>query len=203
MPNLKVTLYIRITTPDGKRKMCKPIFASRRRLKPLCAEGFGHQPDGEYYLRYAGKWECAGNDAYVALDRLADKQRELRCTENVVPNSSPGAVTRPSAVRMTLDPAVREHLTTGKAAEKDWRKHTLQYYTLSLKLFRESCAKAYLDEIDDDDLRFFKFFLRKQQTQTKAVKNASPPRPISTQTCKAMQNGHEYLAKSGQFREQS
>ena len=45
MPNLKVTLYIRIVTPEGKRKMCKPVNASRGRLKPLHAQGFGHQPD--------------------------------------------------------------------------------------------------------------------------------------------------------------
>ena len=34
MSNLKVTLYIRITTPEGKRKMCKPVYASRGRLSP-------------------------------------------------------------------------------------------------------------------------------------------------------------------------
>ena len=32
MPHTKVALYIRITTPDGKRKMCKPLYASRGRL---------------------------------------------------------------------------------------------------------------------------------------------------------------------------
>ena len=29
MAHQKVTLYIRITTPDGKRKMCKPARAAR------------------------------------------------------------------------------------------------------------------------------------------------------------------------------
>jgi len=56
------------------------------------------------------------------------------------------------------------YLTTGKAAEKDWRKHTLQCYTLALKLFRESCKKTFLEEIDGDDLRQFKIFLRSQKT---------------------------------------
>jgi len=32
MPHLKVTLYLRITTAEGKRKMCKPLYASRGRL---------------------------------------------------------------------------------------------------------------------------------------------------------------------------
>ena len=37
MPNLKVTLYIRIVTPEGKRKMRKPVYVSPGRLKPLYA----------------------------------------------------------------------------------------------------------------------------------------------------------------------
>ncbi len=32
MPHLKVTLYLRITTAEGKRKLCKPVYASRGRL---------------------------------------------------------------------------------------------------------------------------------------------------------------------------
>jgi len=178
MPNLKVTLYIRIMTPEGKRKMCKPVYASRGLLKPLHAEGFGHQPDGEYYLRNAGKWEAVGNDPYVALDRLADKQRELRCTASAVPNSSPAVVSKLSVPRMTLDVAIQEYLTTGKAAEKNWRKHTLQCYKLGLKLFRESCTKAYLHEIDGDDLRRFKVLLRKQETQTKTVRKKIDDRTV-------------------------
>ena len=83
MPNFKVTLYIRIVTPDGKRKMCKPVYASRGRLKPLYAtdargNSLGHHPEGEYYLRYAGKWESVGNDPYVALDRFEQRKFELR-----------------------------------------------------------------------------------------------------------------------------
>jgi hypothetical protein len=158
--------------------MCKPVYASRGRLKPLHAEGFGHHPDGEYYLRYAGKWEAVGNDAYVVLDRLAEKQRELRCTANAVPNSSASVLTKPSVVPMTLNAAIREYVTTGKAAEKDWRKHTVQCYTLGLELFRESCTKAYLDDVNGDDLRRFKVFLRKQQTQTKIVTKRISDRTI-------------------------
>lgn len=183
MPNLKVTLYIRIITPEGKRKMCKPVYASRGRLKPLHAadaagKSLGHHPEGEYYLRYARKWEAIGNDPYVALDRLSDKQRELRCPANPVSNSSAVAVTKPSTLRMKLDTAIQEYLTTGKAAEKNWRRHTVQCYTLGLKLFRESCSKTYLNEIDGDDLRRFKVFLRKQQTQTKTFKKRIDDRTV-------------------------
>ncbi len=66
--------------------------------------------------------------------------------------------------RLTVEAAINGYMTTGKAAQKDWRKHTRQCYTLCLKLFRESCTKTYMDEIDGDDLRVFKVFLRKQKT---------------------------------------
>jgi hypothetical protein len=54
MPHLKVTLYIRITTADGKRKMCKPVYASRGRLKPLYAadaKGKRTERDGAQFSR--------------------------------------------------------------------------------------------------------------------------------------------------------
>jgi len=75
MPHLKVTLYLRIATAEGKRKLCKPVYASRGRLKPLYAadakgNSLGHHPEGEYYLRYAARTEAVGNDPYIALDRL-------------------------------------------------------------------------------------------------------------------------------------
>lgn len=157
MPPLKVTLYIRITTAEGKRKMCKPVYASRGRLKPLPALGFGHQPDGEYYLRYAGKWEAVGNDPYVASDRLEQRKGELTqsartdCADS--PGQPSGAVKSQPPRAITLDAAITEYLTTGKAAEKNWRKHARQCYTLGLKLLRESCSKTYLNEIEGDEAR--------------------------------------------------
>jgi integrase/recombinase XerD len=187
MPQLRVTLYIRITTPDGKRKLCKPVYASRGRLKPLYAadakgNSLGHHPEGEYYLRYAGRTEAVGNDPYLALDRLEERKAELRRSalpqRADSPTNQPHTVERKSARVAPLNAAITEYLTTGKAAEKNWRKHTLQCYTLGLKLFRESCDKTYLNEIDGDDLRRFKVFLRKQQTQTKAVKKRIDDRTV-------------------------
>jgi hypothetical protein len=66
----------------------------------------------------------------------------------------------------TLEDGIRIYLTTGKAAEKDWRKHTVQCYTLALKLFRDSCKKTHMDEINGDDLRTFTVDLRKLKTST-------------------------------------
>jgi len=92
--------------------------------------------------------------------------------------NQPQTVERKSARVVTLDAAITEYLTTGKAAEKNWRKHTLQCYKLGLKLFREPCTKAYLHEIDGDDLRRFKVFLREQETQTKTVRKKVDDRTV-------------------------
>jgi integrase len=169
MANQKVTLYIRIIH-EGKRIQCKPVYADKNqsRLKPLYAEGHGHHPEAEYYLRYAGVWEAVGDDPYVALDRLHERKEELRRGAR----SSPAAVTVAESVRevpgsrVTVEAAIKDYLTTGKAAEKDWRQHTLQCYTLALKLFRQSCKKTFLDEISGGDLRTFKVLLRAQKTST-------------------------------------
>lgn len=102
MAHLKVTLYSRITTPDGKRKMRKPVYASRGRLKPLYAadakgNSLGHHPEGEYYLRYAGRTEAVGNDPYVALDRLEERKAELRgSTRAALLTNQPQTVERKS-----------------------------------------------------------------------------------------------------------
>jgi hypothetical protein len=66
--------------------------------------------------------------------------------------------------RPTVAAAMNEDTTTGKAAQKDWRKHTRQCQTLALKLFTELWQKTYMDEIDGDDLRVLKIFFRKQTT---------------------------------------
>jgi integrase len=49
---------------------------------------------------------------------------------------------------------------------------------LGLKLLRESCSKTYLNEIEGDDLRQFKVFLQKQETQTKTVKKRIDDRTV-------------------------
>jgi Domain of unknown function (DUF1905)/Bacteriocin-protection, YdeI or OmpD-Associated len=140
MPNLKVTLYIRIVTPEGKRKMCKPVYASRGRLKPLHAQGFGYQPDGEYYLRYAGKWEAVGTDPYVALDRLEERKTELRGSARAdSPTNQPHTVERKSARVVTLDAAITEFRT--KLKGDDSRADASASFTLPFDT-REVWSKA-------------------------------------------------------------
>jgi hypothetical protein len=144
-----VTLQIRI-----KGKFSQPAYADIKctRLRPQ---------EGSYYLLHAGRRTPVGSDPLLALDALAAKEKWVRDVERgVVAYTAP---VNAKDEQLTLDDAIKIYLTTGKAAEKDWRKHTRQCYTLALKLFRESGQKIYLHEIDGDDLRQFKVFLRQQK----------------------------------------
>ena len=169
---LKVGLYLRYRTPEGKQSPPRPVaWDSKSRLRPgWCMVGgvAEHHPEASYHLRYKrdGKdtWEAVGTDHNTALSLRASRAIPMGEEPRIIigkPSGKPSVpgtnVAKPTpdstATARTLDSAVNEYLTTGKAAEKDWRKHTLQCYTLGLKFFRESCKKTLLDEIEGDDLR--------------------------------------------------
>jgi integrase/recombinase XerD len=155
--NRTVSLWIRL---KGSSSQIKPTYLDTKqtRLKPQ---------DGEYYLLCAKKWYPVGNDPLLALDSKAAKEKLLRDVERgAVPASEalPHLSPPTEETRLTLGSAILTYMTTGKAAQKDWRKHTRQCYALALKLLTESCQKTYMDEINGDDLRSFKVFLRKQKT---------------------------------------
>jgi len=85
--------------PAGQAENVRPVYASRGRLKPLCAadarsNSLGHHPGGEYYLRYAGKWEAVGNDPCVALDRFEQRKFELRQSATTDGAGSTGQLSR-------------------------------------------------------------------------------------------------------------
>jgi integrase len=152
-----VSLWIRV-----RGKFSQPLYHDNKqtRLKPQ---------NGEYYLRCAGKWYPVGSDPLLALDAKAAKEKLLRAVERgIVPESEALVHLNPptNETRLSVESAISTYMTTGKAAQKDWRKHTRQCYALAVKLFTVSCQKTYMDEIDGDDLRLFKVFLRKQKTST-------------------------------------
>ena len=195
MEKFRVGIYLRFRTPDGKQSPYRPAaWDSKKRLRMgwcLVAGVAQHHPEATYHLRYTinGKsvWESVKGDDPIALRnaRIHNLAHPLeaasqRLAEAVARNPQ----AKPRKDRLTLDDAVRIYLTTGKAAEKDWRKHTVQCYKLALKLFRESCEKVYMDEIMGEDLRQFKVFLRQQQTTVgtkidpRTVYNHSNNRPF-------------------------
>jgi hypothetical protein len=74
MANRTATLYIRITTSDGRKSYCTPVYQSKGRLKPQHAMLKGqpeHHKEGVYYLRFGadgGKQQfvLVGKDPYVS-----------------------------------------------------------------------------------------------------------------------------------------
>jgi len=86
MSNRTATLYLRVTTKDGKALFCQPVYLSKGRLKPhyaMVSRQPEHHPEGVYYVRFGResrkqKFLPVGNDPYVALDKLAEKGRWLR-----------------------------------------------------------------------------------------------------------------------------
>src|ERR1700675_1132175 len=96
MASRTATLYIRITK-NGKSSFCKPVYQSKGRLKPQYAMVDGepeHHKEGVYYVRFGadgGKQQfvLVGKDPYIALDKLAEKQRWLRHRERRVVHQTP------------------------------------------------------------------------------------------------------------------
>jgi hypothetical protein len=93
-----------------------------------------------YVLRYAGKWETLPTGTVFAAATAAKMQKEIALFTGREVKPAP----KPKSGNSTLDELIDVYLTTGRPAEKNWRKHTLQCYRLALKLFRQSCTKTYL-----------------------------------------------------------
>jgi hypothetical protein len=114
MSATKVTLYIRVTLPDGKRPYLNPVFAGNKSLK----EGWG-ELDGKpqrfkeyaYYLRYLkeGKriYERLGSKADEAIPAKRRTELRLRAADDGIelPPDQPaiGRITPPSSSRPLLD----------------------------------------------------------------------------------------------------
>jgi integrase/recombinase XerD len=180
MANRTATLYIRITTKDGKKPYCKPVYLTKGRLKPLCAMVDGepeHHPEGVYYIRFGtdgGKqpFEPVGNDPYVALDKLAEKERSLRQRERGVVPPTP-ASPDPEGGRLAVAAAVERYFRNLASQGKDPK--TIRAYKTALGEFRQSCAKEFMDEIGKQDLLDFMGWLRAQPPGLR--KDGKPRKP--------------------------
>jgi hypothetical protein len=166
MANRAVTLYLRIKTADGKKPFCKPVYLAKGRLKPLYAFVDGepeHRPEGVYYMRFgadSGKQPMVplGTDPYLALDKVAEKERWLRDRERGV--VTPTSDNPKQESRKTFDSAVEQYFTNLDSQGKD--RKTIRAYRVALKEFRQSCSKQFLDEIGKQDLLDYMGWLRIQ-----------------------------------------
>jgi hypothetical protein len=119
---VKVTLY---TREHGTQRYKK---AKKHTVYP---------PGTTFVLRYLGKWEtieCASYGAGYAA--ALNKQIEL-FTGKGEPTPRKFKPSDPESLDVVID-----NYLVKTASEKNWRKHTLQCYTLGLKLFRQSCKNS-------------------------------------------------------------
>jgi integrase len=180
MANRTATLYIRITTKAGRKPYCKPVYHSKGRLKPQYAMVNGepeHHANGVYYLRFGTddgkqKFELVGKDHYVALDKLAEKQRWLRNREQQIVPQKP-VDSRPEGSRMGIKEAVRQYFKNLQSQGKDPK--TIRAYKVAIEEFRQSCAKNFLDEMGKQDLIDFMGWLREQPPKLR--KDGTPRKP--------------------------
>ena len=166
MANRSATLYIRITS-NGKDSYRKPVYQSTGRLKPQYAMVNGepeYHEEGVYYVRFGtddGKqpFVLVGKDPYIALDKLAEKQRWLRDREReVVPQAPPNS--KPQNSRLTIEDAVKQYFKNLHSQGKDPK--TVRAYKVAVEEFRKSCPKKFMDEIVKQDLIDFMGWLRVQ-----------------------------------------
>src|ERR1019366_6832618 len=145
----KVSVYTRTTDANGKRQYEQ-------------ADHRTSYPDGTIFcLRYEvdgkRKWETLTGDMIThkyALCRAKLRESDLLMGAiNVAKHAPvvPVAAAKPEPVRLTLDQAMARYLNN--ASTKSPR--TWHGYTYTLKQFRDSCAKQFLDEITKQDLYDF------------------------------------------------
>jgi len=180
MSNRTATLHFRVTTKDGKTRFCKPVYLSKGRLNPHAAMVNGqpqHHPEGVYYIRFGRegrkqRFESVGKDPYVALDKLAEKERWLRDRERGVPYEASDSP-EPEGSRLRVDAAVEQYFKNLQSQGKDPK--TIRAYKLAMEEFRQSCTKKFIDEIRKQDLIDFMGWLRTRPSKLR--KDGSPRKP--------------------------
>jgi hypothetical protein len=85
LANLQATLFLRIRTADGKRRIASPVYTANHKLKRLFAtvdKQPEYHPEGIYYLRYYDGpkqvWERVGKDSDAAIAAQFRREQSLR-----------------------------------------------------------------------------------------------------------------------------
>jgi integrase/recombinase XerD len=170
---MKVTLLLRCRLAEGaSRKMLKPVYAANGKLKPLFALVNGkpeHHPEGVYQLRYQvnGRrvFETLGSDPAEALTAL--KRRELLLQSEELGLEVLG---KPFALRRAAREAQpKKKRLIAELGEEYIREiarkrvhRTTKGYERDLNLFKASCPKRYLEDVDRADVLTFLQRLRER-----------------------------------------
>jgi integrase len=114
-----------------------------------------------------------GKDPYVALDKLAERQRWPRDRERQIVPQEPRNP-KPESTRLTIDDAVKQYFKNLQSQGKDPK--TIRAYKVAVEEFRKSCSKKFMDEIAKQDLIDFLGWLRKQPPKPRKDGTLRKPR---------------------------
>ena len=170
MANLNATLFLRIRTTDGKRRVASPVYNGNHKLKRLFATVDGkpeYHPDGIYYLRYYDGdrqvWERVGKDTDVAIAAQFRREQALRAKAAGLQLNE-----EQKEVRIPLEFAIENFLSDVKTQRT---AQSAKHWAWLLSRFRENCEKTYLDEIERRDIIQFMAFFRGRGSAPRTVYN--------------------------------
>jgi integrase/recombinase XerD len=170
LANLQATLFVRIRTADGKRRIASPVYTANHKLKRLFASVNGkaeYCPSGVYYLRfYDGDrqvWERVGKDADVAIAAQFRREQSLRAKAAGLQLSE-----EKKEVRIPLEFAIENFLSDVKTQRS---AQSAKHWSWLLSRFRENCEKTYLDEIERRDIINFMQYFRNRGSAPRTVYN--------------------------------
>jgi integrase/recombinase XerD len=170
LANLQATLFLRIRTADGKRRIASPVYTANHKLKRLFATVNGkaeYCPSGVYYLRfYDGDrqvWERVGKDADAAIAAQFRREQSLRAKAAGLQINE-----EQKEVRIPLEFAIENFLSDMKTQRS---AQSAKHWAWLLARFRENCEKTYLDEIERRDIINFMQFFRNRGSAPRTVYN--------------------------------
>ena len=164
----KVSIKIRIKTPEGKRMMVNPVWETKGRLKPLYARVGGkpeHHPEGVYVLRYGTKWEFVGQAADVVLATKLRREQELEDKVNApIPPPTPVILDQSG---LTILEAMETYVAKKALMDPTTGKEALAPKSISdmrrvIEAFQRASGKTYLREVTGDSLVGYFSMLRTQ-----------------------------------------
>jgi integrase len=171
MANRTATLYVNVKMADGLWRFKRPVTKLNGRLKPGWALLDGKEiqfEDFNYYVSWyesgAKKFELVGRDTDVAVAAVSRREKGLEA------KAAGLAVVdqKEAAGRLLVSDAIAVYLAdakTGKSAK------TFSGRKRNMELFRESCNKTFMDQIDARDMLDLKTILKKQKFADRTVFN--------------------------------
>jgi integrase len=166
----RAKLYARIAENGSYSRVAVAYDKNGRAIEPKPRNGH----ITTYQVRIAGKFIDAGADFQMAVTRLRQEQARLaegvsrtEATNIIIPTVENPTTT---SGRVRLSDAIAEFL--GELRVLDRKKYSVEMYDNTLRDFRKSCTKEYVDEVNRKDiLNFIEWMRQNLQTRVPGSEN--------------------------------